>query len=467
MSDYELQEAAQRILSGNWTTVSSKEGFTKPTNGLYPFQWSWDSAFHAMGYARTDVTKAQTELRTLFAGQWSNGLLPHIVFHNADSDEAQGYFPGPDVWRSSVSSVAPDTLPTSGLVQPPVHAYAVWQVFATMRDEGERKAKNWLREMYPKLLHFHRYLHTARDPESTGLITIYHPWESGLDNSPRWDESLEKVEKADMSAYVRRDTQHVDKKQRPSDDAYARYMSLVHSLRDARYDDERISRQHAFRVKDIFLSSLLYRSNGYLLQMATALGKATDEIESWLDAYETGLEELCWDEEDGLYYDYDLIAEKRVRCKTIASLMPLMSVGIGVARRESLITHLESRDFCGEGNCSYGLKPSVSLSDESYSPKLYWRGPVWVNANWLLSLALYEQGHMDYAMALCEELIQMVKREGFYEYYATDTGEGLGGKNFSWSAALVLDILERRQLRLSSALDKLLKPEAAAADVGV
>src|SRR5215210_204678 len=53
---------------------------TSPTLQLYPHQWSWDSACIAIGYARYDQGRAERELRSLFAGQWRNGLLPHIVF---------------------------------------------------------------------------------------------------------------------------------------------------------------------------------------------------------------------------------------------------------------------------------------------------------------------------------------------------------------------------------------------------
>ncbi|RME00598.1 MAG: hypothetical protein D6814_03220, partial [Calditrichaeota bacterium] len=59
---YQLQEQARNILSGNWTGK-----FTMPAANLYPHQWSWDSAFIAMGYAHYHQERAQQELRSLFA----------------------------------------------------------------------------------------------------------------------------------------------------------------------------------------------------------------------------------------------------------------------------------------------------------------------------------------------------------------------------------------------------------------
>src|SRR5919112_6000288 len=86
---------------------------TSPSRKLYPHQWSWDSACIAIGYARADQERAERELRSLFAGQWSNGLLPHIVF----TDGAR-YFPGPEFWQTERAADAPERPRTSGIVQP-------------------------------------------------------------------------------------------------------------------------------------------------------------------------------------------------------------------------------------------------------------------------------------------------------------------------------------------------------------
>ena len=74
--------------------------WTKPAPRLYPHQWSWDSAFIAIGLARIDVERALRELETLFAAQWADGRVPHIVFNPASG----GYFPGPEWWASAETS---------------------------------------------------------------------------------------------------------------------------------------------------------------------------------------------------------------------------------------------------------------------------------------------------------------------------------------------------------------------------
>src|SRR5919205_3893687 len=112
-------------------------GWTKPAPNLYPHQWSWDSAFIAIGLSHLDIRRAANELRTLFARQWSTGKVPHIVF-NPEAPPGS-YFPGADHWAcAAVSPDAPPVPPyTSGLCQPPVHAIAALRIWEAAEVGGE------------------------------------------------------------------------------------------------------------------------------------------------------------------------------------------------------------------------------------------------------------------------------------------------------------------------------------------
>src|SRR5918995_1251641 len=184
----ELSVRAGKILRRN-----DMEGWTRAAPTLYPHQWSWDSAFIAIGLAHLDTRRAAQELRTLFAHQWMTGKVPHIVFNPKAPPDS--YYPGADHWACAASSPdAPPSPPyTSCLCQPPVHAIAALRILESAACEGESaeaEANAFLHDIYPKLFAWHRYLATDRDPEGSGLVTIYHPWESGTDNSPRWDDAL-------------------------------------------------------------------------------------------------------------------------------------------------------------------------------------------------------------------------------------------------------------------------------------
>src|SRR5690606_21014081 len=149
--------------------------------------WSWDSALIAVGLARVSVPRAVTELRTLLRAQWSTGMIPHIVF-----SDVPGYFPGPDRWRTDLAAAAPITVRTSGICQPPVHAIAVRHILDAGRRSGGSDraiAEEFVADTFDAWLAWHRWLAEVRDPEHRGLVEIHHGWESGMDNSPRWDSA--------------------------------------------------------------------------------------------------------------------------------------------------------------------------------------------------------------------------------------------------------------------------------------
>src|SRR5439155_3331455 len=178
-------------------------------------QWSWDAAFIAVGRSWTDQQRAQLELESLFAAQWENGLLPHIVFNPAAPPDS--YFPGPDFWDAgrAVGRGGRVTPATSGITQPPLHARAALEVYRRAADRAGALA--FLRRLYPKLSAQHDYLARWRDVARHGLAVIVHPWESGMDNAPIWDEDLDGLEipAGALPPYRRHDLVHADPADRP------------------------------------------------------------------------------------------------------------------------------------------------------------------------------------------------------------------------------------------------------------
>ena len=311
-ADAELIGRARAVLEANWLGHG-----TSPSLQLYPHQWSWDAACIAMGYASWNQSRAEQELRSLFAGQWRNGLLPHIVF-----TEGASYFPGPDFWETERSADAPERPRTSGIVQPPIHATAAWQVY--LHGADRRQATAFLEELFPRLRSWHEYLYRERCRNGDGLVEIWHPWESGMDNSPLWDEALERMspDSASIPEYERVDVEVADAAERPSDAEYDRYVYLVGLFRDLAYEPSRIRDAVPFALQPVLFNSLLVRSNQDLARIARALGSDADPFEAWAESTAAGLESL-WDDERALYVDNDVIAGKRVGIATAAGLAPL------------------------------------------------------------------------------------------------------------------------------------------------
>lgn len=423
-----LEDRAKSVLSSNWTGRH-----TIPAKGLYPHQWSWDSAFIAIGYGNYAPEKAQRELDGILAGQWKNGLLPHIIF----DPKAKGYFPDPGYWKTETHS--PPNVLTSGIIQPPVHAIAALKYYRHSRDK--KALKRW----FPRLKAFHRYLHENRDPERSGFATIYHPWESGFDNSPRWDEALASIEPSGLPEYKRSDLEHVrTSEERPTGKDYDRYIHLTEILKKHDYDDKSIYRVIPFKIKDVVFNTILYAANKALLELAQVLSEERGEIQEWISRQEDGfLKQFSPDPEEGLFYDYDLVAGRFIERRTVAALTPIYAGLVDRAIIEKTISWMDHSHFCSKGMCKYPAIPSTSLDSPYFAHITYWRGPIWINTNWMIYQGLRTYKFEEKAERLREALLDLVRENGFYEYFDPHNGVGHGGENFSWTASLTIDFIHK------------------------
>jgi glycogen debranching enzyme len=426
-----LAEKAKKVLEKNWMGHA-----TKPAPDLYPHQWSWDSAFIAIGYSHFSQERAETELRSLFRGQWRNGMLPHIVFN----PESAQYRPGPEFWRTDRSPHASRDPLTSGIMQPPVHASAVWHVYENGADR--EMARLFLQDMYPKLKGWHDYLYTHHQPDGDGLLYIRHPWGSGQDNSPIWDRILERIELApeDIPRYERVDTEIVNSEDRPSSAEYDRYAYLVKLAYENGYDEDRIRKVCPFLVQDVLFNTAAVQSNRDLCLIAQELGEDPDPFVERAELTSRGLNSKLWDEEKSMYFDWDLVEGRRIEEQVAAGFSPLYA-GIPDARQSKKIAdRLNSHAFCRLDHVCLTV-PSYDKESDGFSSHLYWRGPIWINVNYLLYHGLRRYGIDDYAERVKSSIIKLTSESGMYEYYDPETGSGHGAADFSWTAALLLDIL--------------------------
>jgi hypothetical protein len=414
--------------------------WTRPSPRLYPHQWGWDAAFVAIGWAHLDPARAVTELRSLLRGQWSTGMIPHIVFDDCVAFGA--YEPRERTWATA--ALSPAGVATSGICQPPMQAVALARVreIARRRDDGSAAALDAaIAELYPRLAAWHRWLHTARDPFGTGLVTILHPWESGLDNSPRWDEALAAVpdEGADEA---RPDLGHVaDPGERPSQGEYRRYRALVRALVDIDYDQARALRTHPFRLADVLFTAILAAADDALADLAVVAGRpgAADGHRADADHGRRGLES-CWDPARLACLDRDLVGDRWVAADTIAGFAPLVA-GCDAARAAALAERIAGPSYAGAAGLRWALPPTTAVDDPDFDARSYWRGPAWPVISWLLWWSLRRAGLGERADALRAVALAQLRATGCCEYVDPCTGDGLGSHAQSWTAAVTLDWL--------------------------
>ncbi|MEO1250017.1 MAG: neutral trehalase [Pseudomonadota bacterium] len=384
-----------------------------PTAGLYPFQWNWDSCLVALGWATFDPDRAWLEIEMLFRAQWANGRVPHIVFHRPDD----GYFPGPDVWQAG------EAIATSGITQPPIAATCV-KLVLDQHPAGAERA----RALFPKLLAGHRWFHSERDPGHTGLVTTIHSWETGMDNSPAWDEALAAFEvAANLRPYTRRDTGHIDSAQRPSDRDYDRYMTLVELFRAHDYGPQAVE-QSPFQIADATTNAIPLRADRDLLAMARQFDEPTAEIEGWIDRAEAAFTQFIHPE-TGLLHSVDRRRNALLGTATHAGFLAFWA---GTAP-----SGLDRQLTAWLADAAYAV-PSIRISDLSFDRVRYWRGPIWAIANFIIAKGLEASGKDDLARRLRQDTQRLIATSGFFEYFDPIDGKGLGGGGFSWTAAMWL-----------------------------
>jgi glucosylglycerate hydrolase len=431
-----LRRAAAAVLHRNDLGTA-----TIAAPGLYPHQWSWDSAFVAIGLSRLDVARAATELRSLLRAQWSTGMIPHIVFSPAASD----YFPGPDRWGTDSAPARPAGRRTSGICQPPVHAIAAQHVLDRGREQGgaaQRAAESFVAGAYPALLAWHRWLVRVRDPEGVGLVEIHHSWESGFDNSPRWDLPYSRVHPGPVGPVARHDVEHVDDaRERPTDEEYHRYLWLVDQMRAVGFDDDRVRGVVDFRVRDVFSSAVLAAAAEVLADIADDLGRdaEADEQRAVAERFRAGVTATV-DPATGLARDWDVRAGEWIAPLTVAGFAPLVAGGDPalLTRQRSLLL---GEQWMGHPALRYPLPPSTSPVSPDFRRRTCWRGPVWPFLNLLLGWASARDSAWDLRWVLRDASLDQLADLSFAEYYEPVTGEPLGGRDQSWTAAAALEWL--------------------------
>ena len=415
--------------------------FTRPAPELYPHQWLWDSCFIAIGLRHLDTNRAQKEILSLFRGQWANGLLPHMVFTSSNKPMTHQ-----DVWQSWLNPLSPDDVTTSGITQPPLLAEAIVRI-------GEKlpltERRTWYHQVWPNLLKYHEWLYTERDPHGEGLVLVVHPWETGLDSTPPWMQELSqrlpwwikllhKTHLDSLVSLLRTDTRHVPAEQRMLN---VEVLALGHSmlrLRRQSYDINKILNYGLLTVEDLNFNAILIRANTHLKEIAKTLRQELpEELVERMTLTEQALEEL-WDPYTEQYYSRDFETHKLLKEPSIATLLPLYGGSISQDHAAKLVTKLENDHVFG----TPFPVPSVPLDSSWFNPERYWQGPSWVNINWLIIDGLKRYGFDDHAAALRDSTLEMVSHTGFFEYFHPLTGAGLGAVNFSWTAALVIDLLK-------------------------
>jgi glycogen debranching enzyme len=263
------------------------------------------------------------------------------------------------------------------VTKPPLVAWAAWKLYESSHDV------EFLNEIYEPLVRWNRWWFENNDQDHNGLCEYQHPFSSGLDDSPLWDEGMP-VESPDLNTYL--------------------CMQLDH-----------------------------------LALIARAIGEEQEAL-AWSQQAEELAERMLrsmWDERAGLFWARQ--SGKPVNVRTPFNLFPLLTGRMPPRIVKRLIAHLtDENEFWPR----YPV-PTVALDEPKFEPDQMWRGPTWININYLLIEGLRRTGYKDLAMELRRRTLEMIcNQPDIYEYYHPITGAQppKAAPIFGWSSAILIDL---------------------------
>jgi hypothetical protein len=329
-----------------------------PSKKQYIGVWNWDAGFHAIALRYIEPGLARDQLRILLENQLDDGMLPDVVH-----DEG---------------IVASIDHPIAGMVtKPPILAWTALKIHALDQE------LEFLREIYPRLKRWNRWWLTSRASELDGLVQYQHPYSSGLDDSPLWDQGTPVVS-PDLNTYL-----------------------------------------------SIQMDSLAIIA--YLIGL-------TEEALTWrqrADAITQSMIEQLYDPHIGIFQA--LYQGEVIQAFTPFNLYPLWTGRMNTEIETRLVKHLTNPETFWS---PYPLR-TVAGNSTSYSASTMWRGPVWININYIFIEALQRVRRMALAEELRSHTLDLIARnEGIYEFYDPERGTPptRAVPMFGWSAALFVDL---------------------------
>ena len=266
------------------------------------------------------------------------------------------------------------------------------------------------------------------------MVSILHPWESGYDNSPIWDEAMKKIAVEKNIKYKRADNKLINPDYRPLDIDYDRYVTIKNNLRKYNYNPKKIYKSSLFNVVDVGFNSIFLKANKDLVSMLKNFNLDSREISKYIKITEKNILKL-FDKKKGNFFSLDIKNKKKIEVPSITNYFILFADLNNRQINSKLINNLKKHNKKEKYFFS-----SIKPNHKSFEEKRYWRGPVWINCNWIIYKGLKNKDYL-FSKKIKNLTIKLIEKKGIYEYYSCKNGKPMGASNFSWSAALYLDLI--------------------------
>ncbi|KAJ2719794.1 Processing alpha glucosidase I [Coemansia sp. Benny D115] len=428
-----------------------------PSRPFFPRGFLWDEGFHQ-----------------LVLGQWDSGLSGEIIrswFHTMDDN---GWIAREQILGEEARSKVPKEFQVQypNFANPPTLLFAVEKIAELSRPRGLTKLSNGL-----DILEGDDTIVQANGTEDSSNATFSSEKDSLLELSQYSLRLLEFFQKSQFGGAALPDSSD------PAAQAARGYRwrgrTVDHTLTSGIDDYPRARPPSEGELHVDLMAWVTYMlSVNADLEMLLDGNQATAEsgtspsgLASRLESHLESLDKIHWNDDENMYCDvatrvredYDELeddsdsAEERVFVchKGYVSLFPML-LGLVPPESDKLGHILDMIENPDELWSDFGLR-SLSKSDEFYGKdENYWRGPVWINVNYLVLSSLYrnymsvdgphkEQAQRIYSR-LRDNLIQNIfsqykSTRFFWEQYNPETGKGQGTHPFTGWTTLVLPIM--------------------------
>jgi glycogen debranching enzyme len=388
-----LREKYLTILKSNQRKTKGFR-YTVPSSKVYPYQWLWDSCFHAIIYTHFDLDYAKDEIRSLLAGQWPDGMIPHMIYWRQTKKHRLD-------WGTRKN--------TSSITQPPMVAYAVERIYQKTHDF------DFVQEVLDKLHKYYKWL--DKDRAYSNLPIIIHPWESGEDDFIAWDE-IYGLDNPSQNVIMRKK------------------LEILKEYNKTRHSPRKFARQNIFNVRCLLFISVYLRNLKSMLSLTRVIeSKHYPYYKYLIPKVEKSFRKILYNREERLFASVYNDNKSIVNIKNSSIFLPLFAHIATKPQAEKLVKYLLDEN-------KFWLKypvPTLSADNIYFQPNRYWRGSTWININWFIAQGLKDYGYHQVAEDLKVATIKMIKKSGFREYYNPVTGLGLGAENFTWPG-LIFDM---------------------------
>jgi glycogen debranching enzyme len=418
--DYKtLKAMTSEVMAGNRAEMNGHV-FHMPSIGKYSSLFGWDAGWHAIAMSRIDPAIAASEMDLLISLQMDSGQISHnTLFGELEKTSSAWSKLGKALGDSQY-----DDQGRSAMIDPPSYIIACEKVYAQTKD------REWLDRILPRLERCVHYMTHDRDLFGDGLVSVIHPWETGTDSSPAYDQILGLDFTTPLGAPRRG----------------LMYPKMLDYNAEFDWDPQEARRRNRFVLEDVTFNSITVSAILSVANLNETIGE-TGKAEAFREQAKdmvAALDRVNWVESEGCYFSRYNVKNPRLAMRTTcASLLPLMTGLVSKERAERVIREhaLNPDEFWLDYLFPFNAADEM-IGDKVYMENLLlWRGRcIWINMNWMIMNCLLNYGCREEARELTRRTAKMIRHEGLWEFYDYRNGQGKGQPHFNWPG-LVLDMI--------------------------